>query len=164
MKDLKDALSDWRKAVEQIEKLNSRMPTIMGNEALKVIDKNFENESYDTGSGKEKWEQRSAKTNAQYDSRKGGLKGSVFNSANKILQQTGNLRDAVRKKVYNASVFIGVDLKRIPYAQAHNEGNEYLPQRQYMPIEGEPENPAIMIAVLKKIKFEHEKIMRIFKL
>lgn len=122
MKDLRDALNDIREARQMMEKLNDRLPDIIGVEALAVIDLNFEHESYDTGNGKQRWKERAPATNRAYDNRSGGLKGSVFNSGNKILEQTGNLRAGVRKKREGRNVFIGVNLLKIPYAKIHNEG------------------------------------------
>lgn len=164
MKDLNDALKDWREAVAAMEKLNSKLPTIAGVEALAVIEKNFNSESYDTGSGKIKWEERSSKTNAAYDKRY-GVKGSVFSSSNKLLRQTGNLFDSIRKRITGAVAFIFFDTKKVPYGQVHNEGDaaKNIPQRQFMPMPNEPENPAIMKALYKKYLFERDKIMRKFK-
>lgn len=122
MKDLRDALNDIREARQMMEKLNDRLPDIIGVEALAVIDKNFDNESYDTGNGKIRWKERTPATNRAYDNRSGGLKGSVFNSGSKLLDQTGNLRSGIRKKREGRNVFIGVNLLKVPYAQIHNEG------------------------------------------
>jgi phage gpG-like protein len=121
MKTLEDALKEFRTVREKMEKLNARTPTIIGNECLRVIDQNFINQSYDTGHGRTKWAKRADATNKGYD-RRSGVKGSVFNSSNPILEQTGNLRDGIKKKVINRSVFIGVNLLKVPYAQIHNEG------------------------------------------
>lgn len=164
MKDLNDALKDFREAWIAMEKLNSKLPTVAGVEALRVIEKNFDNESYDTGNGKVKWEARSEKTNAAYDKRY-GVRGSVFNSANKLLRQTGNLFDSIRKRVAGMVVFIFFDTKKVPYGQVHNEGDseKNIPQRQFMPMPNEPENPAIMKALFRKYSFERERIMRKFK-
>lgn len=121
MRDLSDLLSDWRKARQAYEKHLDNAPRIIGSEALKVIDKNFDNESYDTGTGKEKWKPRADSTNRSYDLR-GNYKGSVYNSKSKILQQTLNLRDGITRKIQQKSVFIGVNLLKVPYAKIHNEG------------------------------------------
>lgn len=122
MKSLQDALQDIRKTREEMDRFNQRLPDIIGIEALNAIDQNFENESYNSGAGITRWPKRKAATNKAYDRRSGGLKGSVFNSGNKILQQTGNLRAAVRKIRKGQNVFIGVNLLKIPYAHIHNEG------------------------------------------
>lgn len=121
MQSISDLLSDFRKARQEYEKHLSNAPRIIGSEALKVIDKNFDNESYDTGRGREKWKPRADATNKAYD-RRGNYKGSVYNSKSKILQQTLNLRDGVKKKESKNSVFIGINLLKVPYAQIHNEG------------------------------------------
>lgn len=123
MKSLADALSDFRQAREKMQRLEDQTPNIIGVEALKVIDQNFENESYDSGTGKTRWEARASSTNKGYDSRS-GVQGSVFSSSNPILQQTGNLRDSIKKKVQGRTVFIGVNLDKVPYAKIHNEGGQ----------------------------------------
>lgn len=121
MKTIQDAIREWREVREQMERLEKRTPVMIGNECLRVIDRNFQNQSYDTGSGRVKWKPRLPSTNRMYDLRK-GVKGSVFSSSAPILEQTGNLRDSVKKKIIGKSVFIGVNLLQVPYAQIHNEG------------------------------------------
>lgn len=121
MKTLDNLLADFRRAREQMDRLDAKLPNIIGVEALKVIDKNFASESYDTGFGKTKWAPRSPATNKSYDKRS-GVAGSVFNSSNKLLEQTGNLHDGIKKKVLGRTVWIGVNLTKVPYAKIHNEG------------------------------------------
>lgn len=163
MKDLNDALKDWRKVREDMEKFATRTPNIIASEALKVIDENFEKEGYDNGNGFVPWEPRAEVTNKAYDKRY-GVKGSVFNSGNKILQQTGNLRDGIRKKVTNYLIWIGFSTQKIPYGQAHNEGVPgKTPQRQFMPIPGEGPSPKILTRAFAKVKAERDRIMKIFK-
>lgn len=109
------------RARQQMERLDAQTPNILGTEALNVIHKNFKDESYDTGFGKTRWPARSPKTNKAYDKRY-GVKGSVFNSSNPLLQQTGNLYDGIKKRILGRTVWIGVNLMKVPYAQIHNEG------------------------------------------
>jgi len=116
-RDLARALQDLRDAKQQMSKLEDRAPTIAGVEGIKWIQENFQKESYD---GK-KWKPRSDRTNAAYD-RRSGVKGSVFNSGNPILRQTGNLFDAIRKKITGTKVFLGFDTGKVPYGVVHNEG------------------------------------------
>lgn len=172
MKTLVDALQDIRAARIQMERLNDRLPDIIGAEALRVIDDNFEKEGYNSGSGIERWPARSSETNKAYDKRRGGLKGSVFNSKNKLLQQTGNLRASIRKLKQGRNVFVGVNLLKVPYAKIHNEGGQGLmydkisfkmPKRQYMPMPHERPNPVILLRAKRKIEFEHARIMSKFR-
>lgn len=164
-KSMQDAVNDFRAVSAKIARLESRVPAIIGNVALDIIEKNFDNESYDNGSGKVAWEPRKESTNEGYD-RRYGVKGSVYSSSAPIQNQTSNLKDSIRKKVAARSVFIGFDTKKVPYGEALNEGDpaKNLPQRQFMPIEGEPENLAIMKRAYQKVRFEHEKILRPYKL
>lgn len=165
MKNMQDAVNDFRKVSAELQKLNDRLPVVIGNVALATIAKNFETESYNDGSGAVKWEPRKAATNKAYDKRQ-GVKGSVFSSSAPILDQTSNLKDSIRKKVRARSVFVGFDTNKIPYGEVHNEGNpaKGIPRRQFMPRPTDPANYLIMRIILAKAKYEHEKILRPYKL
>lgn len=117
MATLKQLLADMRRFNEGMQKLDEAAPRIAGVEAVKWVRKNFTNQSY---KGR-KWKPRSPKTNKAYD-RRSGVKGSVFNSSNPILRQSGNLMDAQRYRVVNRTTYIGFDTNRIPYGVIHNEG------------------------------------------
>lgn len=192
MKSLADLLADWRDAVKEAEKYNARTPNVIGNEVVKAVMRNFDSESYDTGTTKIRWPKRSEETDKAYDKRR-GVKGSVFSSGNKLLQQTWNLRDGVKYRVNGQTIFVGVNIGKVPYAQIHNEGGKIeikarsqvnpfqregsaysktvkiaahtimMPQRQFMPMPGEKENPAIIKAVLRKLNFDMGRIMIKFK-
>jgi phage gpG-like protein len=189
MKDLKDAFNDIRRAREEMERLNNRLPNIIGRESLAVIDQNFVNESYDDGVSKEPWKPREAATNKEYDRGRAMMKNgklskyrvganknykaSVFSSENKILEQTGTLRNSIRFKVSGKTVFIGVNLLRVPYARIHNEGLRgmmygkvpfRMPRRQFMPWPSEGPNPKMLKRAARKLKFEQDRIMKIFKI
>lgn len=154
-----------------MEKVRQTLPRIIGNEALAVVRENFRLQAYDTGSGRTKWAKREAATNKRYDSRK-GVKGSTFNSGNKILIQTGNLRDSITYRITGMSVRIGVDPNIVPYAQIHNEGGAgnawgkhkfTMPKRQYMPTDAEGPNKKILDRVRSKLKYELDKALKLFK-
>jgi phage gpG-like protein len=112
----------------EVKKLDKNMPRLLGTEAVKDVKSNFDKQGYEG----QKWRSRSAKTNEQYD-RRGNYKGSVFNSSNPILKQTGNLYDSIEYKVTENQVEVGSFLSHIiPYAKRHNEGLKGMPQRKFI--------------------------------
>jgi len=50
-KSLSQLLADWRKAQIDMQKLQSDLPRITGNESVKVIKDNFKLQGYDYGIG-----------------------------------------------------------------------------------------------------------------
>lgn len=162
MKSMDDLISDFNKAHKAMVNLNNRLPRIIGHEAIEDIHHNFDTESYNNGNTVTAWPERSEKTNTAYD-RRYGVKGSVFNSANPLLVQTGNLKDAITFMVKNGGVKIYVDLDKVPYAQVHNEGSDKIPQRQYMPTGEEGPGTGLLMKVQKKIDFERDKILAPFR-
>lgn len=186
-KSLQQLLQDFRQATGEMEKLKNALPRIIGVEAVKVVKQNFDLQGYDSGSGVEKWPERTEATNAAYDYNrsskyrtatgrvsvyKNPLKGSVFNSGNPLLQQTRDLYDAIQYYVVGNKVTIGVDLQVIPYAQKMNEGGDgswgnnphtWTPPRKYVPKPREPANPKILKAAATKVEFERDRIMVNFK-
>lgn len=121
MKSINDLLRDYRTAQAGLEKTMRDIPRILGAEAVRIVKDNFRLQGYDTGSGVTAWPQRKRSTNKKYDSRSGS-KGSVVNSGNKILDQTGHLKDSIHYEVSGDNATIGVDLNIVAYAQVHNEG------------------------------------------
>lgn len=170
-KPLSQLLADWRLTKDNMEKIARNLPRIIGTEAVRVIKDNFRLGGYDDGNSVQKWEPRNDRTNNRYDKRY-GVKGSVANSDNKVLEQSGDLRDSVGYQAEGKLVKIGVDLLLIPYAEIHNAGligkawGKYafkMPKRKYMPEESEGPNKKIMAAIEKKLNFEIMRAMRLFK-
>jgi phage gpG-like protein len=150
--------------------VEAKAPRIIGNEAVRLVKENFRIEAYDSGSGVTKWPPRKASTNNRYDKRT-GVKGSVFNSDKKLLDQTGNLKDSIHYELKPKGVLIGSDLTIIPYAQIHNEGGNgmawgrvpfKMPERKYMPAPNEPPNPKMLKAITAKIDYEIRGAMKAF--
>lgn len=171
MKSMSDLLSDWRTARTQMEKVVNNLPRIIGNESVRVVKENFKLQGYDSGSGVKPWDKRADDTNKNYDHRY-GVKGSVYNSGSPILMQTRNLYNSIKYSIIGKNVIIGVDLTLVPYGEKMNEGGSGTwgkhaktdtPARQYMPTPNEPPNIKILNAVGKKVKFESDKAMSIFK-
>lgn len=173
MKRLTDLLADFRGSKAQLEKLVADLPRIGGAEAVKVVKDNFRLQGYDSGSGVTKWPERSAATQALYDKRV-WVKGSVYSSTRRLLEQTMALLNAIKYDEQGRKVRIGVDLSLVPYAQYMNEGvkdgslgphhiHTETPARQYMPLPGEPANPKIMKGIYAKVQYEADKALKVFK-
>lgn len=170
MKSIPDLISDFKAAKEAMKKLQEKVPRIIGNEAVKSIKANFRLQGYDSGTGVTNWKPRSIDTNKRYDKRY-GVKGSVYQSSNPLLKQTGVLYNSVQYNVKGKLVFVGVDLGQVPYAQKMNDGgpgkwgknSTNTPARQYMPKPNQGPNPKMLKAILKKIKSERDRALANFK-
>jgi hypothetical protein len=172
MKSIKDLLQDWRSSKRALEKLVADMPRIMGTVAVNVVKDNFRLQGYDSGSGVIPWEPRHEVTNKLYD-RRVWVKGSVYSSTRKLLQQSMTLFDGIKYEAQNGRVTIGVDETLVPYAKWMNEGNTgsmgphhittHTPARKFMPTPSEPPNIKILKAVEKKVNYERDKALKLFK-
>jgi phage gpG-like protein len=134
MKDISQLPRDFAEMQRKYKKLQTDTPRIAGTIAVKVMRENFAAQGFieEGAQPSEKWEKRDEKTDHGYDTYK-TYKGSVYSSSNPILKQTGNLRDAIAYKVEGENkVFIGVDINKVPYAQAHNEGWGDMPKRKFL--------------------------------
>jgi len=167
-----ELLADWRRASTEIEALTTKLPRIIGHEAVKIVKDNFRIQGYDDGTGVKAWAPRSPKTNVRYNKRY-GVKGTVYNSASPILKQTLNLYNSIKYYPDPKGVLIGVDLALVPYGKIHNEGGQgmafgkyafTMPKRQFMPLPGEPPNAKIYTAVRSKIIYERDQILKRFNL
>jgi len=171
-KSLKQLTEDFRQAKANMERdVIGKLPRIIGTTAVLVVKDNFRLEGYDDGFSLTKWEKRKEATNKRYTSRR-GVKGTVYNAANKILQQAGNLLAAVNYQEVGSGVKVGVDLGAVPYGKIHNEGLKgrawgkhvfTMAKRQYMPLDSEGPNKKMNDAFFKKIGIEINKAMKIFK-
>ena len=175
MESMSALLTRWRGASAKMKKLTDDTPRIIGNECVKVVKQNFPLQGYDSGNGVKPWPKRDPKTDKAYDRgktvnakgvqskyRTGNnktYKGSVFSSANLLLEQTRRLYNSIKYKAISKSVIIGVDLLLVPYAEKMNEGGDGTPARQYMPDPEQPPNPKMLKRVKKKIQFERDKAM-----
>lgn len=155
MKTIGDLYKDAAAVRAAIERLEKDMPTHLGKVSVDHIKLNFKNESFEG----DKWEQRKASTNRAYD-RRGTLKGSVFNSRNPILRQTGNLYDSIKYYKRGNTIDIGISFGAkgktgvyiVAYAKRHNEGIGKMPKRQFI---GFSKN--LQIKLKSKIDLEHKK-------
>jgi phage gpG-like protein len=197
MPDLDQLESDLNSMQSALENLESRFPSIVGVETVNILRQNFQLQGYDSGSAISKWNKRSPNTNKAYDYNrtasyrtpklgkvsiyKNPYKGSVVQSKNPLLLQTGNLRDSISYRVSGRIVEVGVFPRQISingvvhdavaYAQIHNEGGSTMwgkhsvkiPRRQFMPRPNDNPNPKIIKAVKAKWDFEEQKIMSKFE-
>lgn len=170
MKSIAQLIADMKAAKEAMRKLQENIPRIIGNESVRAIKANFRLQGYDSGTGVATWKQRSPATNTRYDKRS-GVKGSVYQSSNPILKQTGVLYNAIQYKVQGKLVFVGVDLGVVPYAKKMNDGGPgkwgknatNTPARKYMPGTGEQPNVKMLKNILKKVKSERDRALNQFK-
>ena len=162
-KSLQQLMSDWKIASNKMQKFQQDLPMVMGQESVNIIKDNFRQQGYDSGSGIEKWQQRSAKTNKRYDSRS-GVKGTTFNSNAPLLRQTLTLYNSLMFRVTGKRVFIGTNTRLVPYAPANNEGTQKgIPKRKFIPANGELPNQKIIQKISKKIISVRNEIMKDFK-
>lgn len=176
MKDLTTLANDIAQARKGMQTLNENLPRIMGVESVKIVKYNFYIEGYDSGNGIQQWARRKVSTNLAYGGnfthglhriqnkkRAKQYRGSVFNAGKPLLRQTLTLFNSIHYRVSGRRVFIGVDLGLVPYAQAHNEGLNHEPKRQYMPYGSQKANTKILAVMKKRIDYEQAKVMRVFK-
>ena len=123
MKPFSDLVKDFEHTKAEYLKLERDKLRLAGITAIKVVQENFTKaQGFDSGKGIEAWDKRKWETDQSYDMRL-GVKGSNYNSKNKVLLQTRNLYNNIRYVIQNINkVFIGVDLQKVPYAKIHNEG------------------------------------------
>lgn len=175
-------LADWRRSKQRMDMIARDLPRMVGVETKKIIRENFLLQGYDDGVSFQMWKAREPATNKRYDHRY-GVRGSVFQSSNPVLHQTGDLENAVDYKVerffisgsggtqLHVVIFMGVNLDLIPYAQIHNEGGHgmawgkvpfTMPKRKYMPAPGERPNAKMLKAYEAKLKYEIRQAMQTF--
>jgi phage gpG-like protein len=175
--------------------LEKVFPRVIGVESVKIIKANFQAQGYKaTSAGTKKWKKRSPTTDEIYDynrtssyrtpklgkksKHRNPYKGSVVNSKNPILKQTGNLRDSVTYKVNGNVIEIGLWTKpvtiagktvdTIVYGKINNEGGTvmmfgkhtvHIPQRQFMPTPRQGPNRQMLDIYKKKYSQQLNKIM-----
>jgi hypothetical protein len=170
MKSLRQLVNDWKIARGALDKLQKDLPRIIGNESARAVKENFKLQGYDSGTGVKSWPARSEATNKSYN-RRSGVKGTVYNSASPILEQTKNLFNAVKYKASGNRVDIGVDTGLVPYAEKMNTGGPgkwgknatHTPARQFTPGPGDPPNAKMLKAIVKKVNSQRDKALKDFK-
>lgn len=196
MKNLNDLISDIRKKSADMKQLEGNMLKIIGVESVKIIKNNFDRQGYEFALS---WPARKKVTNHAYDYARtknyrtpvrkqaykprnpdkpyqNPYKGSVVSSKNKILVQTGNLRDSITYKATGKVVSIGVfpnfmkhGAKKSShvYAKKMNEGGAgtwgknktFTVARQFMPKPGQPPTKKMEQTYIKSYESELQRIM-----
>jgi len=162
-KDLNDLFRDFRAAEYAHEKTIEQLPRIVGSILVKEGKNNFNLQGYKIGTSVIPWKNRKAETNKAYARRGKTYKGSVFSPDAKLLMQTMNMYENFRYWIKKNSVEVGWDLSIVPYAKAHNEGENHEPRRQVMPAPGEPMPPQITKAIFDKITSQNAVNMQKFR-
>lgn len=191
MQSLDQLLRDFQKSRSEVERfIKNDVTRIIGVESVRAVMQNFDRSSYDSGNGITAWPKRADSTNAQYDrgrvrnkktrqlskyrsGKNSVFKGSVYNSANPLLIQTHTLKNSIHFRISNMTVWIGssgeftgINGKSgqiATYAEANNAGTSTIPRRQFQPMPHENGNPKILKAVSKKVDYEIQQRMRLFK-
>jgi hypothetical protein len=165
MKPISQLHKDFDKAVKQFE--NANLARVVGIEAVKDMQKNIKDQSFNGGST---YTERSEATNKIYDNRgvKKNLKGSVYSSGKPLLYQTGNMYNSIFwEQLSKNSVFIGLDKDKFPGAQLLNEGGtgsmfgkhaSHFPERKFIGWTNRMRD-----AIMKKFKYESDKAFHNFK-
>jgi len=141
MKPISALIHDISELQKKTEELQKKMPRVVGKLGVDAMKRNFVLQGF-VGMGTfTQWKDRSQYTNTIYDNRvKYNLKGSVYNSKNPILTQTGNLKSSLTYRINDNEINIGCNLNQIPYAKINNEGgakkfgNKWvrIPKRQFL--------------------------------
>lgn len=155
MKTMTDLERDFKLLQEDYKKLDDQIPRIAGITAVKVFRQGILSGVDINGVN---FVSRKPETDKAYDRGGKTYKGGKFSSSNPILKQIGNLFDGLKYTAEENIVHIGVDLNKVPYAQAHNEGLNNQPKRQYL---GFTERLAEIIA--KEIRRRRMKIFTKFQ-
>ncbi|MDX9703916.1 MAG: phage virion morphogenesis protein [Candidatus Auribacterota bacterium] len=108
-RDLKFLAEDVKKHSADVGKAISEMPRVIAGAAIKMKDANFSAQGFvENGRAVSPWPKRKSET--------------TRSDGKRILHSTGNMQDSVRKRISGNRISIGIDLGKVPYAHAHNEG------------------------------------------
>lgn len=108
MASSKDLAKDLARQEAELRQLFNDIPRIMGVQAVEFTRKNFERQGMIRNGALSKWAKR--------------IDGTPRNSR-KILSDRNNLEDSIRYRIIGRlQVAFGVDGRKVPYAQIHNEG------------------------------------------
>lgn len=113
MKDVQKFADDLRAKMVEVQKLTKKIPDYVAGAAEKMKDANFAAQGFVVGgSARPCWKKRK--------------KESSRTQGKRILHNTGTLQNSVKIKALSDRVTVGVDLSKVPYAKAHNEGGKII--------------------------------------
>lgn len=109
MRDIRMFTGDLRAKMVEVRKLNKKIPVYVAGAAGRMKDANFSAEGFVVdGSARPRWKKRK--------------KESARTTGKRVLHGTGILQNSVKIEALSDRVIVGVDLSKVPYAKAHNEG------------------------------------------
>ncbi|MEG1762902.1 MAG: phage virion morphogenesis protein [Bacteroidales bacterium] len=104
--------ADFKQKAAQINKLKSKSVKYIAAAAEKMKDANFSAQGFVENGSAKKWPKRK--------------KNTAKNSGKNILFDTGILKNSVKANPAGNLIRVGVDLGKVPYAKAHNEGGRLI--------------------------------------
>lgn len=109
MRDIQKFAADMRARAAKFNGFSRKIPVYIAGAAEKMKDANFSAEGFiENGTARPRWKKRKVETTRS--------KGKW------VLFDTGTLQNSVKSKALADRVSVGVDLGKVPYAKAHNEG------------------------------------------
>ena len=112
MKDIKELAEDLRKQSAQVKILQRNIPKYIASAADKMKDANFSAQGFIENGTARRWKKRKRETQ--------------LSQGKRILHSTGILQESVKSQALSNRVTVGVDLSKVPYAKAHNEGGRII--------------------------------------
>jgi ABC-type uncharacterized transport system involved in gliding motility auxiliary subunit len=158
VRNLNQFSSDMNAGRKELERIfNSKLPDHAEAFAQDIVDRSFANEQYQDGGKSTKWQGRKKDKEGkkQRTERKALLVQSREMQNQTIATQARSIGDRSHEIVITSSKQVG----EWNLGQIHNEGLDPVPQRQFMPMEGE-ENPELTRQIQT---FMDDQMDRIFK-
>ena len=113
MKDFRKLAEDLRGKLDDVRRLQKKIPRYVAGAAEKMKDANFSAEGFvQNGMTRHKWKKRQRENH--------------LTRGRRILYGSGNLQNNVKAKALADRVNVGVDLSKVPYARVHNEGGRFV--------------------------------------
>lgn len=113
MKDIRKLAEDLRGKLDDVRRLQKKIPRFVAGAAEKMKDANFSAEGFvQNGTPRPRWKKRERETR--------------LTRGRRVLYGSGNLQNNVKAKALADRVNVGVDLSKVPYARVHNEGGRFV--------------------------------------
>lgn len=113
MRDIQKFASDMKAKAAKFNRLPRKISVYIAGAAEKMKDANFSAGGFITnGVTRPRWKKRRVETRRSRGKR--------------VLFDTGTLQNSVKSKALADRVSVGVDLTKVPYAKAHNEGGRII--------------------------------------
>ncbi|MCB6971838.1 MULTISPECIES: phage virion morphogenesis protein [Butyricimonas] len=113
MRDIQKFARDMKVRAVKFNGLSRKVTVYIAGAAEKMKDANFSAEGFiSNGVTRSRWKKRHRETSRSRGKR--------------VLFDTGTLQNSVKAKTLAERVSVGVDLTKVPYAKAHNEGGRII--------------------------------------